>query len=126
MDTAAMGRFRLPELLIIVLAVVLSVVAMASAVPVPAKLCETNETVAAAMQQRRQQQKKVAAVLVFGDSIVDPGNNNNLHTMIKANHALYGKDFINHVPTGRFSNGLVPSDFIVIVYVERMPISKST
>lgn len=114
-DTAAMGRFLQELSLIIVLAVVLSVVAMASAVPVPAKLCETNETAAAAMQQRRQQQqkKKVTALLVFGDSIVDPGNNNDIHTIVKANFRPYGKDFgRDHRPTGRFCNGRIPTDFI--------------
>ncbi|XP_051212055.1 GDSL esterase/lipase EXL3 [Lolium perenne] len=56
--------------------------------------------------------KKVTAVIVFGDSIMDPGNNNGLHTVVKANHAPYGKDFAGHVATGRFSNGLIPTDFI--------------
>ncbi|XP_047065121.1 GDSL esterase/lipase EXL3-like [Lolium rigidum] len=56
--------------------------------------------------------KKVTAVIVFGDSIMDPGNNNDLHTVVKANHAPYGKDFAGHVATGRFSNGLIPTDFI--------------
>uniref|UniRef100_A0A0D9ZG38 Uncharacterized protein n=1 Tax=Oryza glumipatula TaxID=40148 RepID=A0A0D9ZG38_9ORYZ len=55
----------------------------------------------------------VPAVIVFGDSIVDPGNNNNLKTQIKANHAPYGMDFANSEPTGRYSNGLIPTDFIV-------------
>ena len=55
---------------------------------------------------------RVTALIVFGDSIVDPGNNNNLHTQIKANHPPYGKDFDGHVATGRFSNGLVPSDLL--------------
>ncbi|VAH36938.1 unnamed protein product [Triticum turgidum subsp. durum] len=54
----------------------------------------------------------VTAVIVFGDSIMDPGNNNGLHTVVKANHAPYGKDFANHEPTGRFSNGLIPTDFM--------------
>ena len=68
----------------------------------------------------------VTAVIVFGDSIVDPGNNNDLHTMIKANHPPYGKDFFNHEATGRYSNGLIPSDLIGM-YVRRgcTPISFS-
>ncbi|TKY55936.1 GDSL esterase/lipase EXL3 [Spatholobus suberectus] len=55
----------------------------------------------------------VPAVIVFGDSIVDPGNNNYIITLVKCNFAPYGRDFAggNH-PTGRFSNGLVPSDII--------------
>ncbi|CAH2050334.1 unnamed protein product [Thlaspi arvense] len=52
------------------------------------------------------------AVFVFGDSIVDTGNNNNLKTIAKANHPPYGKDFMGGKPTGRFSNGRVTADFI--------------
>ena len=54
----------------------------------------------------------VPAVLVFGDSIVDPGNNNNLNTLVKSNFPPYGRDLMGGVPTGRFSNGKIPSDFI--------------
>ncbi|KAL2333827.1 hypothetical protein Fmac_015040 [Flemingia macrophylla] len=55
----------------------------------------------------------VPAVIVFGDSIVDTGNNNYVTTLVKCNFPPYGRDFAegNH-PTGRFSNGLVPSDII--------------
>nr|KYP38586.1 GDSL esterase/lipase EXL3 [Cajanus cajan] len=54
-----------------------------------------------------------APVIVFGDSIVDPGNNNYFTTIVKCNFPPYGRDFAdgNH-PTGRFSNGLVPSDIV--------------
>ncbi|KAK7280767.1 hypothetical protein RJT34_25834 [Clitoria ternatea] len=56
----------------------------------------------------------VPAVLVFGDSIVDTGNNNNNYlTTAKCNFPPYGKDFMGGIPTGRFSNGKVPSDLIV-------------
>ncbi|KAI4327766.1 hypothetical protein L6164_020190 [Bauhinia variegata] len=55
----------------------------------------------------------VPAVIVFGDSIVDPGNNNYITTLIKCNFLPYGRDFAGgDRPTGRFSNGLVPSDII--------------
>ncbi|KAK8716823.1 hypothetical protein V6N13_044120 [Hibiscus sabdariffa] len=53
----------------------------------------------------------IPAVFVFGDSIVDPGNNNNLPTIAKGNFLPYGRDFKGG-PTGRFSNGKVPSDLI--------------
>ncbi|KAM1073181.1 hypothetical protein ACFX2B_018086 [Malus domestica] len=56
--------------------------------------------------------KKIPAVIVFGNSIVDPGNNNNIKTTVKANFPPYGRDFIERRPTGRFNNGRVPSDFI--------------
>ena len=54
----------------------------------------------------------VPALLVFGDSIVDPGNNNDLVTFAKGNFPPYGRDFIGGIPTGRFSNGKIPADFI--------------
>ncbi|XP_019453259.1 PREDICTED: GDSL esterase/lipase EXL1-like [Lupinus angustifolius] len=56
----------------------------------------------------------VPAVLVFGDSIMDTGNNNNnLKTSARCNFPPYGKDLRGGIPTGRFSNGKVPSDFLV-------------
>lgn len=55
----------------------------------------------------------VPAVYVFGDSLVDVGNNNYLTlSIVKANHRHYGIDFLNHKPTGRFSNGKNAADFI--------------
>ncbi|WVZ61360.1 hypothetical protein U9M48_011255 [Paspalum notatum var. saurae] len=63
-------------------------------------------------QYNASQGPLVSAVIVFGDSIVDPGNNNALPTLIKANHPPYGHDFFNRKPTGRYSNGLIPSDLI--------------
>ncbi|CAI9116955.1 OLC1v1018254C1 [Oldenlandia corymbosa var. corymbosa] len=54
----------------------------------------------------------IPCVIVFGDSVVDTGNNNNLETIMKVNYPPYGKDFIGGKPTGRFSNGKVPSDLI--------------
>ncbi|XP_061341558.1 GDSL esterase/lipase At5g45950 [Gastrolobium bilobum] len=57
-------------------------------------------------------QSNVTCILVFGDSSVDPGNNNVLHTQVKSNFLPYGKDFFNSRPTGRFSNGRLGTDFI--------------
>ncbi|KAI4316965.1 hypothetical protein L6164_024886 [Bauhinia variegata] len=54
----------------------------------------------------------VPALIVFGDSIMDTGNNNNIKTIVKCNFPPYGKDFQGGVPTGRFCNGKVPSDLI--------------
>ncbi|CAA2980793.1 GDSL esterase/lipase At5g22810-like [Olea europaea var. sylvestris] len=56
-------------------------------------------------------QSLVPALFIFGDSIVDVGNNNNLETVVKANFPPYGRDFVNHKPTGRFCNGKLASDF---------------
>ncbi|KAJ6742480.1 GDSL ESTERASE/LIPASE [Salix viminalis] len=53
----------------------------------------------------------VPSLIIFGDSVVDVGNNNNLTTLIKANFLPYGRDFVNHRPTGRFCNGKLATDF---------------
>ncbi|ONK72575.1 uncharacterized protein A4U43_C04F20840 [Asparagus officinalis] len=53
---------------------------------------------------------KVPALIVFGDSVVDPGNNNAIITTTRCNFPPYGKDFVGHRATGRFSNGKTPSD----------------
>ncbi|KAI3963191.1 hypothetical protein MKX01_030321 [Papaver californicum] len=54
----------------------------------------------------------VTCILVFGDSSVDPGNNNRLSTTFKGNFAPYGKSFYGGRPTGRFCNGRLTTDFI--------------
>uniref|UniRef100_A0A7N0ZR41 GDSL esterase/lipase EXL3 n=1 Tax=Kalanchoe fedtschenkoi TaxID=63787 RepID=A0A7N0ZR41_KALFE len=56
--------------------------------------------------------KRFPALLVFGDSIVDPGNNNHMITAAKADYPPYGKDFKGGIPSGRFSNGKIPGDII--------------
>lgn len=56
-------------------------------------------------------QPLVPALCIFGDSVVDVGNNNRLMTIVKANFPPYGRDFVNHKPTGRFCNGKLATDF---------------
>lgn len=56
--------------------------------------------------------KLVPALVIFGDSTVDAGNNNYLATVIKADFVPYGLNFAGHVPTGRFTDGLLVTDFI--------------
>ncbi|KAG2655395.1 hypothetical protein PVAP13_1KG008400 [Panicum virgatum] len=51
-------------------------------------------------------------MLVFGDSTVDPGNNNRLQTAAKANFLPYGVSFYGGMPTGRFSNGRLVTDIL--------------
>lgn len=53
----------------------------------------------------------VPALIIFGDSVVDVGNNNNRVTLVKANFPPYGRDFVTHRPTGRFCNGKLATDF---------------
>ncbi|GMY31130.1 GDSL esterase/lipase At4g26790 [Fagus crenata] len=55
---------------------------------------------------------RVPAIIVFGDSTVDSGNNNQISTLLKSNFEPYGRDFFGGQPTGRFSNGRIPTDFI--------------
>jgi hypothetical protein len=58
-------------------------------------------------------QTRAPALFVFGDSIVDPGNNNVIETtLIHCNFPPYGQDFPGHNATGRFSNGKVPGDIL--------------
>ncbi|KAG8362693.1 hypothetical protein BUALT_Bualt01G0109300 [Buddleja alternifolia] len=52
------------------------------------------------------------AFFVFGDSLVDNGNNNYLATTARADAPPYGIDYPTHRPTGRFSNGLNIPDII--------------
>ncbi|KAL3638662.1 hypothetical protein CASFOL_016569 [Castilleja foliolosa] len=51
------------------------------------------------------------AMFIFGDSLIDNGNNNNLPSFAKANYFPYGIDFKGG-PTGRFSNGYTMVDTI--------------
>ncbi|XP_042515963.1 GDSL esterase/lipase 7-like [Macadamia integrifolia] len=53
----------------------------------------------------------VPALYIFGDSLVDSGNNNHLPTSAKVNFKPYGIDFPEG-PTGRFTNGKTSVDFI--------------
>ncbi|KAF3678999.1 hypothetical protein T459_05210 [Capsicum annuum] len=49
---------------------------------------------------------------IFGNSLLDNGNNNGLYTLVKANYAPYGVDFREGRPTGRFTNGRNTADFL--------------
>ncbi|XP_027107555.2 GDSL esterase/lipase 2-like [Coffea arabica] len=57
--------------------------------------------------------KTIAALFVFGDSLIDPGNNNyiNTSTRFQANFPPYGESFFKY-PSGRFCDGRVIPDFI--------------
>jgi hypothetical protein len=73
-----------------------------------------------------RRREMVPAMFIFGDSLIDNGNNNNLPSFAKANYFPYGIDF-NGGPTGRFSNGYtmvdeigkspLPSSMIVFAYM---------
>ncbi|TVU20578.1 hypothetical protein EJB05_36792 [Eragrostis curvula] len=54
---------------------------------------------------------QVPCYFVFGDSLVDNGNNNVIVSLARANYPPYGIDFSGG-PTGRFSNGLTTVDVL--------------
>ncbi|KAK9051621.1 hypothetical protein SSX86_028248 [Deinandra increscens subsp. villosa] len=54
---------------------------------------------------------QVPCYFIFGDSLVDSGNNNGLATTAKANYKPYGVDFSQGV-SGRFTNGRTVADII--------------
>lgn len=58
--------------------------------------------------------KPKRAFFVFGDSLVDSGNNDFLATTARADSPPYGIDYPTRKPTGRFSNGLNIPDLISI------------
>ena len=53
----------------------------------------------------------VPAMFVFGDSLVDDGNNNFIPSLARSNFAPYGIDFPLG-PTGRFCNGRTVLDLV--------------
>ncbi|KAI3719118.1 hypothetical protein L6452_20010 [Arctium lappa] len=56
-------------------------------------------------------QPQVPCYFIYGDSLVDNGNNNGLRTTAKANYPPYGIDFPQGV-TGRFTNNRTMADTI--------------
>ncbi|KAJ6728991.1 GDSL LIPASE/ACYLHYDROLASE FAMILY PROTEIN [Salix viminalis] len=78
-------------------------------------LITTTLTVALAMAMVATivpQAEATRAFFVFGDSLVDSGNNNYLATSARADSPPYGIDYPTHRPTGRFSNGYNFPDII--------------
>ncbi|KAH7442449.1 hypothetical protein KP509_03G089200 [Ceratopteris richardii] len=51
------------------------------------------------------------AYFIFGDSLVDVGNNNYITTVARANNLPFGIDFPSG-PTGRFTNGRTAADIL--------------
>jgi hypothetical protein len=67
---------------------------------------------AAATVRRGAGQALVPGMMIFGDSVVDAGNNNRLPTLVRADFPPYGRDFpATHAPTGRFCNGKLATDY---------------
>lgn len=76
------------------------------------------------MQEFVYGKSQVPCLFIFGDSLSDSGNNNNLVTLSKVNYKPYGIDFPTG-PTGRFSNGLTSIDILgniirfLFIYLKR-------
>lgn len=64
------------------------------------------------LRRQRAWNNSVSAMFVFGDSTVDPGNNNFISTAFRSNFHPYGQDFENQTATGRFTNGRLTTDFV--------------
>ncbi|CAN1847273.1 GDSL esterase/lipase At5g45670 [Linum perenne] len=69
-----------------------------------AVVCSSSFSAAAAGPQ-------VPCFFIYGDSLNDCGNNNDLDTVAKANYKPYGVDYPGG-PTGRFTNGRTIVDFL--------------
>jgi phospholipase/lecithinase/hemolysin len=76
-------------------------------------------TMAAAAQP---QQQLVPCMYIFGDSLVDSGNNNNILSLARANYQPYGIDFTGAAPPGRFTNGLTVVDMLADMLGLRPPL----
>lgn len=63
--------------------------------------------------------QQVPAMFVFGDSLMDDGNNNYLNSIAKSNYMPYGCDFSSG-PSGRFCNGKTIVDFLGNFLLSRM------
>ncbi|KAG8046217.1 hypothetical protein GUJ93_ZPchr0008g12893 [Zizania palustris] len=59
----------------------------------------------------KQQQQLAPCMYIFGDSLVDNGNNNYMLSLARANYRPYGIDFTGG-PPGRFTNGLTVVDIL--------------
>ncbi|CAI0393894.1 unnamed protein product [Linum tenue] len=80
--------------------------------PAPAPAPATAAAPAPAPGPSAQESVPARAFLVFGDSLVDSGNNNYLMTTARADSPPNGIDYPHQQPTGRFSNGLNFPDLI--------------
>ncbi|CAI0556073.1 unnamed protein product [Linum tenue] len=63
-------------------------------------------------------------MFIFGDSLVEVGNNNYLSSIAKSNYFPYGIDF-NRGPTGRFCNGKTFVDILGTPYLQDIYIYSS-
>lgn len=65
---------------------------------------------------------QVPCYFIFGDSLSDDGNNNDLATTAKVDYSPYGIDFPKG-PTGRFTNGRTMQDIIGLFSLSPLTLS---
>ncbi|KAL0314085.1 UNVERIFIED_CONTAM: GDSL esterase/lipase [Sesamum angustifolium] len=66
--------------------------------------CLTGSLASKVYSQSNNQGPQVPCLFIFGDSLVDNGNNNDILTLARADYGPYGIDFPQGA-TGRFTNG---------------------
>lgn len=71
------------------------------------------------LQPQPPQGQQVPCFFIFGDSLVDNGNNNAILTLARANYRPYGIDFPQGA-TGRFTNGRTYVDALGIFYINKL------
>ena len=103
-------------------ALFLAALLLVASSPAAARSSSKHDTSAAAAPSSSSGGKKPAAatkhdipaVFAFGDSTLDSGNNNRLLTLVRADHAPYGRAFPAGVaPSGRFSDGKLVADYVM-------------
>jgi len=55
---------------------------------------------------------KTPAIFAFGDCTIEAGNNNHIDTAMRCDHLPYGRDLPNQIPTGRFTNGKLATNYL--------------
>lgn len=66
--------------------------------------CLTASEACRACSRPDNQRQQVPCFFIFGDSLIDNGNNNDMLTLARADYSPYGIDFPQGA-TGRFTNG---------------------
>lgn len=66
--------------------------------------------------------QQVPGLFIFGDSLVDNGNNNGILTLARANYMPYGIDFLQGT-TGRFTNGRTFVDILGATTIQQLYIT---
>lgn len=64
---------------------------------------------------KMEEVNNIPALFLFGDSMADTGNNNRLFTLARADFSPYGTNFVDSVPTGRFTDGLLGVDYLALL-----------